>query len=259
MLYLRARYYDSGLRRFISEDPARDGMNWYAYCGNNPLIHWDPSGLDYLALRATAEAEGYIVGWNASTSVASISGNGKYIEYYAGDGKGSFIQDGTMYVWDETYYSDTLLTSYDRAAGVKIAMVNGVPYKDFSVPIDRALYNISLTAEQKGRFNYSWFKGQVDHGAPWDIKRPECWNETIAYNTYPGWGVHIYYFGSLMTPEELGNYSYGFIGAAMGFSMIELITGSWYAAGFPIWGDSMSNELYDHIFIESGFNRYHGR
>ena len=46
MLYLRARYYDSDLRRFISEDPARDGMNWYAYCGNNPLIHWDPSGLE---------------------------------------------------------------------------------------------------------------------------------------------------------------------------------------------------------------------
>ncbi len=30
---------------FISEDPARDGMNWYGYCGNNPMNSTDPSGL----------------------------------------------------------------------------------------------------------------------------------------------------------------------------------------------------------------------
>ena len=43
--YLRARYYDPGLGRFISEDPIRDGGNWYAYCGNNPVMKVDPSGL----------------------------------------------------------------------------------------------------------------------------------------------------------------------------------------------------------------------
>jgi hypothetical protein len=31
--------------RFTSEDPARDGANWYAYCGNNPLAFMDPTGL----------------------------------------------------------------------------------------------------------------------------------------------------------------------------------------------------------------------
>ena len=43
-IYLRARYYDSTTGRFISEDPAFDGFNWYAYCGGNPLNRWDPSG-----------------------------------------------------------------------------------------------------------------------------------------------------------------------------------------------------------------------
>ena len=43
-IYLRARYYDSATGRFISEDPAFDGFNWYAYCGGNPLNRWDPSG-----------------------------------------------------------------------------------------------------------------------------------------------------------------------------------------------------------------------
>ena len=41
---MRARYYDSTTGRFISEDPAFDGFNWYAYCGGNPLNRWDPSG-----------------------------------------------------------------------------------------------------------------------------------------------------------------------------------------------------------------------
>ena len=45
MIYLRARYYDSENGRFISEDPAKDGYNWYSYCGGNPVMFVDPSGL----------------------------------------------------------------------------------------------------------------------------------------------------------------------------------------------------------------------
>jgi hypothetical protein len=29
--YYNARWYDAGTGRFISEDPARDGANWYVY------------------------------------------------------------------------------------------------------------------------------------------------------------------------------------------------------------------------------------
>ena len=43
--YLRARYYDPSIGRFISEDPIFDGDNWYAYCGNDPINYIDPSGL----------------------------------------------------------------------------------------------------------------------------------------------------------------------------------------------------------------------
>jgi len=47
-VYLRARYYDSSTGRFISEDPAFDGYNWYAYCGGNPVNRWDPSGNSWI-------------------------------------------------------------------------------------------------------------------------------------------------------------------------------------------------------------------
>ncbi len=46
LIYLRNRYYDPQTGRFITEDPAKDGTNWYVYCGNNPVMFVDPSGLD---------------------------------------------------------------------------------------------------------------------------------------------------------------------------------------------------------------------
>ena len=46
-IYLRNRYYDPDIGRFITEDPAKDGTNWYVYCGNNPVMFYDPWGLSY--------------------------------------------------------------------------------------------------------------------------------------------------------------------------------------------------------------------
>ncbi len=43
MYYLRGRYYDPTMRRFTTPDPAEDGINHYAYCGNNPFMNIDPS------------------------------------------------------------------------------------------------------------------------------------------------------------------------------------------------------------------------
>jgi len=42
--YLRARWYDPATGRFLSQDPAREGGNWYAYAANSPTIAVDPSG-----------------------------------------------------------------------------------------------------------------------------------------------------------------------------------------------------------------------
>ena len=44
LVYLRARYYDPSIGRFTSVDPAKDGLNWYSYCDNNPVMRIDPKG-----------------------------------------------------------------------------------------------------------------------------------------------------------------------------------------------------------------------
>lgn len=48
LMYYRARYYDSAIGRFVSEDPKgfSAGINFYAYVDNNPSNANDPMGLD---------------------------------------------------------------------------------------------------------------------------------------------------------------------------------------------------------------------
>jgi RHS repeat-associated protein len=48
LYYVRARWYDATLGRFLSEDPIglAGGINNYAYAANDPVNRRDPSGLD---------------------------------------------------------------------------------------------------------------------------------------------------------------------------------------------------------------------
>ena len=52
LVYMRSRYYEPGSGRFVSEDRARDGGNWFTYCENQPQPKSDSAGkspvLDFL-------------------------------------------------------------------------------------------------------------------------------------------------------------------------------------------------------------------
>ena len=48
LLFMRNRYYDPRQGRFIQRDPiglSGGDVNWYRYCGNNPILLVDPNGL----------------------------------------------------------------------------------------------------------------------------------------------------------------------------------------------------------------------
>jgi len=62
LYYYRARYYDSVVGRFLSEDPIgfKGGINHYAYVGNNPLNNNDPSG--NAAIQIAGGITGFLVG-----------------------------------------------------------------------------------------------------------------------------------------------------------------------------------------------------
>ena len=61
--YLRARYYNPVVGRFLQEDTYHgDGLNLYAYCANNPVVYYDPSGHDSAAVMKKAEEPDLPVG-----------------------------------------------------------------------------------------------------------------------------------------------------------------------------------------------------
>ena len=97
-----------------------------------------------------------------------------------------------------------------------------IPY--FDLPreirdvINQAHYNVLV-----------WFYQQVDHGKPWDIKVERVWEETIGI-PFPGDGNKIIFRGIVQTPEQLGNLTYGYIGATLGIPFEVLLAGSVYAA-----------------------------
>ncbi len=64
LIYMRARWMDPALGRFISEDPARDGANWFDYCRGNPVNAVDPDGEHPLLLAALGLAGvGFLAGF----------------------------------------------------------------------------------------------------------------------------------------------------------------------------------------------------
>ena len=48
LIYMRARYYEPGTGRFVSEDPGRNGGNWYAYANQQPTSYIDNNGKMFL-------------------------------------------------------------------------------------------------------------------------------------------------------------------------------------------------------------------
>lgn len=59
LTYLRNRYYNSNTGRFITEDPAKDELNWYVYGNNNPVMFIDPLGLNDEKEKSGCTLPGY--------------------------------------------------------------------------------------------------------------------------------------------------------------------------------------------------------
>ena len=102
------------------------------------------------------------------------------------------------------------------------------------------------------------FKNVVDHNAPWDIKCPNPWKDTIG-TEYPGDANSIViYEGRYYTLEKLGNYTYGVLGKSYCFGLGLLFMGSMKAAGYPKPGTrDYDEEMADWLYIANGYHRGH--
>ncbi|NDO18557.1 hypothetical protein FMM68_02650 [Lachnospiraceae bacterium MD329] len=92
-IYLRNRYYNAPTGRFISEDPIKDGLNWYSYCAGNPVMMIDPSGLSNVPKDLDWNDDGFIDSKNDRKRFDSN-----------GNGVADWIEDG--YSNADDWYND---------------------------------------------------------------------------------------------------------------------------------------------------------
>ena len=128
LYYLNARMYDPKIARFLQEDTYRGSLNdplslhLYAYCFNNPLRYFDPTGHMGAAIRAAEEALGNTVAWkageNGAKSTITISGNGStktLVEgkdfTYGADGKAYYIENSSGKAIVETRKDTGVMTA----------------------------------------------------------------------------------------------------------------------------------------------------
>ncbi len=239
LIYLRARMYDPVTGRFLTEDPAHDGDNWYVYCSNNPIVFVDPLGLfDYNSLLSVG---------SSGIDVRVLQNELAWLGYYNDKIDGAFGKntlsavkayqqaagldvDGIVGVNTWSSMGLNYRSSADVNAGIEIVTWGLKQYKDVTRPIDRALIE-NVGVFEKNRRNPIWFYKQVKNNSPWDIKRPDSWNATIAVGTYPGSATTpVVYRYMLTSPEGLGNITYGYLGTVAGFSEAELLAGGDAAA-----------------------------
>lgn len=81
LYYLQTRYYDPEAGRFLSQDNVDytepeviNGINLYAYCGNNPVMNVDPTGTSFLLFIFGVLLAGAIIGGAVAGSEAAKNG-----------------------------------------------------------------------------------------------------------------------------------------------------------------------------------------
>jgi len=111
LIYMRARYYEPSSGRFLTEDPAKDGINWYGYCANDPVSRVDADG------RSSLFADVMVGAWFVYFVVQFLRGD----DYDAGSWQRfgiALLILGSVTAAHELGYSERYLTRTARLARV---------------------------------------------------------------------------------------------------------------------------------------------
>ena len=183
--------YDYGFRdysprnaRFTTQDPIRDGRNWYAYCGGDPINYTDPNGLTTIV----NEADGHVldVQRDGDTSILAYP--------YTPDGQRC---EGPAQYYGKTMYEDSFI-SPDTGKPV------GVIYPNQS--IDQKMAELSISAGEMG-YTKTWYESRS--GGKLDIKAQMPGHEGKSYHgfKYNGYVISLREAGNILAGQNAAYYN----------------------------------------------------
>ena len=129
LYFYRARYYSPMLGRFVSEDPAGEGQNFYSYADNDPIDLLDPFGLWPWGGAAAA-----------SSSAQNTASSGGFQVLQGGKGAGSFLPRGATRL---------------GLAGALVALDSLLAYEDYQAIQDFNAENAAYGAEWQSVVAYN--------------------------------------------------------------------------------------------------------
>ena len=225
----------------------------YTYCNNGSVNFSDPSGTWKQAVGGWQAQKGDTL-WGLATV---LYGNGSQWKSFAFGRDPKTLQVGEIIKTGNV----GSISNGGESGGITL-----LPLRDVTSEVNRALKIYALSAREIARladafpfyniYRYAAFGLLVNHGGAWDIKRKESWEKTIG-TAFPGsYNTLVLYSGMLMTPESLGNFTYGCLGASFGIPYQTLIYGSVGAAlitgGFNTY-DGAVNEFGDWNYVATGY------
>ena len=215
-IYLRARYYMPSMGRFTTEDPIRDGLNWYSYCSGNPVMFIDPSGY----LNTGYDENGVWHDWDAE-AYGKDSDTYKILQN---------LTDGYNAATDELmkwFYAGV-------AEDIRNDYSNGFEYKYLGdEELNRFLYNNAINLRdyvQKYGQEAAWlyFVNLVKPGGEWDFKTKGQWRwpytVDVDWSPMEDWQrntkkwIWSPMLGGMISAADLGNLNYGYTIIELGVS-----------------------------------------
>ena len=191
-VYLRARYYSPDIGRFVSEDPIKDGNNWYVYCGNNPLCFLDSTGmvvttwdLQNCTKDEIAELKNNDIIWNTGNEIQQkiAAESSKNIRLKHAKDNEQVLSNGYV---EETFPRQYSANAYSEDVTVETLIVFSKTYTDKYTYIN--LKSVSVDIDMLPRYSIDSMQINVGQASPLYSTKTEFTDSIVtSYEFAPNW------------------------------------------------------------------------